>query len=101
MDIVKGELTAVFTTVKEKLTIRNLILYLIEGIAVAIAAYVIPNRRTKLNEVVFISVIASLSFFILDVFSDKVGSGSRLGAGLGIGYNLVNIASPIPLIPFL
>ncbi len=101
MDIVKGELTTVFTSVKEKLTIRNLILYLIEGIAVAIAAYVIPNRRTKLNEVVVISFIASISFFILDVFSDKVGSGSRLGAGLGIGYNLVNIASPIPLVPFL
>ncbi len=98
MDIVKGELTSVFITVKEKLTIRNLILYLIEGIAVAIAAYVIPNRRTKLNEVVVISVIASLSFFILDVFSDKVGSGSRLGVGLGIGYNLVNIASPIPFL---
>jgi hypothetical protein len=98
MDIVKGELTTVFTSVKEKLTIRNLILYLIEGIAVAIAAYVIPNRRTKLNEVVVISFIASISFFILDVFSDKVGSGSRLGAGLGIGYNLVNIASPIPFL---
>jgi hypothetical protein len=98
MDIVKGELTDVFTSVKEKLTIRNLILYLIEGIAVAIAAYVIPNRRTKLNEIVVISFIASISFFILDVFSDKVGSGSRLGAGLGIGYNLVNIASPIPFL---
>lgn len=98
MDIVKGELTTVFTSVKEKLTIRNLILYLIEGIAVAIAAYVIPNRRTKLNEIVVISFIASISFFILDVFSDKVGSGSRLGAGLGIGYNLVNIASPIPFL---
>lgn len=98
MDIVKGELTAVFMTAKEKLTIRNLILYLIEGIAVAIAAYVIPNRRTKINEVIVISLIASLSFFILDVFSDKVGSGSRLGAGLGIGYNLVNITSPLPLL---
>lgn len=98
MDVVKGELTAVFIAVKEKLTIRNLILYLIEGIAVAIAAYVIPNRRTKLNEVVVISAIASLSFFILDVFSDSVGTGSRLGAGLGIGYNLVNVASPLPFL---
>jgi hypothetical protein len=98
MEVVKGELTAVFMAVKEKLTIHNFILYLIEGIAVAIAAYVIPNRRTKFNEVAVISAIAALSFFILDVFSDTVGAGSRLGAGLGIGYNLVNIASPLPLI---
>lgn len=98
MDVVKSELTTIFTAVKEKLTIRNLIIYLIEGIAVAIAAYVIPNRRTKWNEVAIISAIASLSFFILDTFSDTVGTGSRLGAGLGIGYNLVNIASPLPLL---
>lgn len=98
MDVIKSELTAVFTALKEKLTVRNLIIYLIEGIAVAIAAYVIPNRRTKWNEVAVISAIASLSFFILDVFSDTVGTGSRLGAGLGIGYNLVNIASPLPLL---
>ena len=75
-----------------------MIIYLIEGIAVAIAAYVIPNRRTKLNEIAIISAIASISFFILDVFSNTVGAGSRLGAGLGIGYNLVNIASPLPLL---
>jgi hypothetical protein len=98
MEVVKDEVTAIYTAVKEKLTIRNLIIYLIEGIAVAIAAYVIPNRRTKLNEIAIISAIASISFFILDVFSNTVGAGSRLGAGLGIGYNLVNIASPLPLL---
>lgn len=98
MDIVKNELLMILQSLREKLTVKNLIIYLIEGLAVAIAAYVIPNRRTKLNEILVIASIASLSFFLLDVFSETIGTGSRLGAGLGIGYNLVNIASPLPLI---
>jgi hypothetical protein len=98
MDLIKDELTSVFIDIKRNLTIKNLIVYLIEGIAVAIAAYVIPNRRTKLNEVAVISVIAAISFFILDLFSDAVGKGARLGTGIGIGYNLVNIASPLRLL---
>jgi hypothetical protein len=98
MDVVKSELNVIYSSVKDKLTIKNLILYIIEGLAVAIAAYVIPNRRTKANEVAVIALIASLSFFILDVFSESVATGSRLGAGFGIGYNLVNTAGALPFI---
>lgn len=98
MDTIKSELQTLFTSVKDKLTIKNLILYLIEGIAVAIAAYVIPNRRTKIDEIAVISLIAASSFFVLDVFSDAIGTGSRLGTGIGIGYNLVNLTSPLPFL---
>lgn len=90
MDIVKNELVVMLQALREKLTVKNFIIYLVEGLAVAIAAYVIPNRKTKLAEVMVIASIASVSFFLLDVFSEAVGTGSRLGAGLGIGYNLVN-----------
>jgi hypothetical protein len=98
MEDVKTEVTSLLTAVKTQLTIHNLVIYLIEGLAVAIAAYVIPNRRTKINEILVIAAIASVSFFVLDLFSEKVGSGSRLGAGIGIGYNLVNITSALPFI---
>jgi hypothetical protein len=98
MEVVKSELNLVYSAVKDRLTIKNLVLYIIEGLAVAIAAYVIPNRRTKMNEVAVIALIASLSFFVLDVFSESVGTGSRLGAGFGIGYNLVNATAPLPFI---
>ena len=98
MDIVKNEVALMLSALREKLTVKNFIIYLIEGLAVAIAAYVIPNRRTRMNEVLVIALIASVSFFLLDVFSETVGTGSRLGAGLGIGYNLVNITAPLPLL---
>jgi hypothetical protein len=97
MDIVKNELVVMLQALREKLTVKNFIIYLVEGLAVAIAAYVIPNRKTKLAEVMVIASIASVSFFLLDVFSEAVGTGSRLGAGLGIGYNLVNGLAPLPM----
>jgi hypothetical protein len=99
MNNVKNELLVIFNNVKSNLTTQQLVRYLVEGIAVAIAAYVIPNRRTKLNEVAVIAFIAAISLFILDVFSKDIGVGSRLGAGFGIGYNLVNSAATS--LPFL
>ena len=101
MDILgnlKSEGYILLDNIKKQLTIHNIIIYIIEGLAVAIAAFVIPNRRTKMNEVIVLSVIAALSFFILDLFSNQVGMGSRLGAGFGIGYNLVNMTGALPLI---
>jgi hypothetical protein len=98
MEVIKTEVATLLTAVQKQLTIHNLVIYLIEGLAVAIAAYVIPNRKTKLDEVLIIALIASTSFFVLDLFSEKVGSGSRLGTGIGIGYNLVNLSSGLPFI---
>lgn len=90
--------SALMTKVKNSLSIKNLVRYIVEGITVAIAAYVIPNRRTNLKEVGVISLIASLTLFILDLFSNDVAAGTRFGAGAGIGYNLVSSA---PTLPFM
>lgn len=71
-------------------TLKNLVKYLIEGLAISVAAFLIPNRITSIKEVVLIGLIASLSFFILDVFAPATGPGLRQGAGLGIGYGMVS-----------
>lgn len=89
---IKKEGSVVMQRVISNLTIQNLVIYILEGIAIAIVAYVIPNKRTKLNEVGVIALIVALSLFILDIFSSDVAKGTRLGAGLGIGYNLVTSA---------
>jgi hypothetical protein len=96
---IKQEGTIVLQKAVSNLNVQNLVRYILEGIVIAIVAYVIPNRRTKLNEVAVISVVAALSLFVLDVFANDVGKGTRLGAGLGIGYNLAT-AAPVAL-PFL
>jgi hypothetical protein len=63
--------------------------YLLEGIAVAVAAYFIPKKKVNLTEIMFIALSAAATFAILDVFAPSVGEGARKGAGFGIGANTV------------
>lgn len=96
---VQNDASTNFNLVLNALTVDNLFKYLLLGVAISIVAYVIPNRKTHLNEVLIISVFGALTFFILDLFDTDVGKGARLGAGAGIGYALVSNASTI--IPFM
>lgn len=74
---------------KNSLSLQTIIMYVVEALAIILAAYVIPSRRTNFNEVASLTFVVALVLYILDFFSDTVGIGTRLGAGLGIGYKLV------------
>lgn len=63
--------------------------YVFEGLIVAIAAFMIPGKTLKLEEILTIGVIAAATFSVLDLFAPSVGSSVRTGAGFGIGANLV------------
>lgn len=69
--------------------INNIIKYFLEGSAVAATAYYFTNTKTQLHSVLTIGLVASITFFILDVFAPNVAAGTRLGSGFGIGNNLV------------
>jgi hypothetical protein len=70
--------------------IKRAIKYLVEGIMVAIAAYVIPKGKgLSLDEVALISLTAAATFSILDTYIPSMGVTARTGAGFGIGANLV------------
>ena len=63
--------------------------YAVEGLAVAIAAFVLPGKTLKPAEVAMIALVALATFAILDIYAPSVGSSARTGAGFGIGANLV------------
>lgn len=63
--------------------------YLLEGLAIAAAAYYLPQKNTKLTDVLYIGLVGALTFALLDMFAPSVGSGARLGSGFGIGANHV------------
>ena len=63
--------------------------YIIEGFAVAIAAYYIPRREMDMQEIAMIAITAAATFAILDILAPSVGMYARTGAGFGIG------ASPV------
>ena len=68
---------------------RRAVKYIIEGIMVALAASLIPQKPLKVEETVLIALTAAATFSILDAFVPSVGVSARTGAGFGIGANLV------------
>lgn len=65
--------------------------YLSEGFVIAICAYFIPIffknslRKPTLSEIFNIAIVASITVFILDNFSNETAMGARFGAGFNIG----------------
>lgn len=72
------------------LDVQSLMKYLLEGLAVAAAAYYIPQKTANLKEIVMIALTAAAVFAILDQFAPAVSDGARQGAGFGIGINITN-----------
>ena len=69
--------------------LRRATRYLIEGFAVALAAYYIPAKRINLNEIMVIAITAAAIFAVLDVLSPTIGGYVKTGMGIGIGLGQV------------
>jgi hypothetical protein len=80
--------------------ISRVIKYMVEGGAVAVAAYLIPRKKLSIQEVIMVSLTAAAVFAILDLYAPGVAIGARQGAGFGIGYSTVGTAGMVvPGIP--
>jgi ABC-type Co2+ transport system permease subunit len=69
--------------------VKRAIKYLIEGLAVAVVALLIPKKALNVEEIVIIALTAAAVFSILDVFIPAAGASSRQGVGLASGINLM------------
>ena len=71
--------------------VKRAVKYLVEGLMVAIVAFVIPpeKRALKYEEIATIALMAAATFSILDTFTPSIGASARSGAGMGIGANMV------------
>ncbi len=69
--------------------LRRAVKYLVEGAAVAVAAYYIPRKKMSLEEVAMIAVTGAATFAILDMYAPAVSDAARKGAGFGIGASHV------------
>jgi len=68
--------------------LKRAIKYIVEGIIVALAAFVIPKQSLKVEEVIVIALTAAATLAVLDTFIPSMGVSSRQGAGLAIGTGL-------------
>lgn len=76
------------------LDFQSLVKYLLEGLAVAVAAFYIPRKTVDLKEIGLIALTAAAVFAILDQFATSVGQSARQGAGFGIGLQQVGYGYP-------
>jgi hypothetical protein len=73
---------------------RRLIKYFLEGLMVALAATIIPQRKNgeialNFGEIFMIALVAAATFALLDLYAPNIGSTARQGAGFGLGATLV------------
>jgi hypothetical protein len=78
--------------------VKRAIKYIVEGVIVALAAYVIPKQSLKVEEVVVIALTAAATFSVLDVFIPSMGATARQGAGAGIGLGVIG---GLPVMPMM
>jgi hypothetical protein len=69
--------------------LSRVVKYAFEGLAVAVAAYVLPGKTLKMSEIGMIALTALATFAILDIYAPSVGASARTGAGFGVGAGLV------------
>jgi hypothetical protein len=78
---------------------KRVIKYSLEGLMVAFAALVIPQKNAlKPEDVLSLALVAAATFAVLDLLAPtnadgvedtKIADAARFGAGAGIGANLV------------
>ncbi len=76
--------------------VKRAIKYIVEGIVVALAAFVIPKKQLNIEEVVVIALTAAATFALLDFMSPALAGSARNGAGLAIG---TGVAGGIRVLP--
>jgi predicted thioredoxin/glutaredoxin len=69
--------------------VNRIMKYVVEGCAVSLAAWMLLDKKTSLNDVIALGLTAAAVFSLLDLFAPSVGAGARQGAGLGVGFNMV------------
>ena len=69
--------------------LTRLVKYLIEGLVVAIVAYILPSKSLSMQEVLLLALVAASIFSILDILSPSIGSSARQGVGLATGFGMM------------
>jgi hypothetical protein len=76
-----------FSQVDPQEILRRAVRYVIEGFAVALAAFYIPRTKMSIREVTTIAITAAATFALLDVLAPNFGDYVRQGMGIGIGFS--------------
>jgi ABC-type Co2+ transport system permease subunit len=93
MDTLRNELSDLQSAFDLQEVVKRAVKYLIEGGAVAVAAYYIPKKQMNIEEIVMIAITAAATFALLDMYAPSIGNAARQGTGFGIGANMAGFPS--------
>lgn len=68
--------------------ITRLVKYIVEGLAVALVAYLLPSKSLPREEIMLLALTAAAIFSILDLLAPSISSTVRGGVGYGFGFRL-------------
>ena len=73
--------------------VKRMLKYFVEGLVVAVAAWVMPGRKSDMMDVVCLGLVAAATFSLLDLFAPSIAANARMGSGFGVGAGLVGFPS--------
>ena len=59
--------------------------YIVEGVAVAVAMFLIGKNKFSLEETLLVALVAASTFAVLDLAAPSISYAARQGAGFGLG----------------
>jgi hypothetical protein len=68
------------------LSLARIIVYLLEGLSITVAIYLITKRQLRTPELATLALTITATFMILDLFAPGVAIGARQGTGFGLGF---------------
>jgi hypothetical protein len=71
------------------ITFALIIGYILEGLAITGAIYLISKRKLSLSKLTMIFTSITTTIIILDLLSPRISAGARHGYGFGTGFNLI------------
>ena len=89
MNRVKEELKQLQSAFDLQEIIKRAIKYLIEGGAVAVAAYYVPKNQMNIEEIVMIAITAAATFALLDLYAPSIGEAARQGKSQRKNFEII------------
>ena len=74
----------------------NIVKYLLEGMAVALATAILSRGKTSGGELFLMAISSMAVFLVLDLYAPVTAAGARQGAGFGLGFKMVGMNASLP-----
>ncbi len=77
--------------VKTEEVLKKILRYVLEGLVIAVCSKLIPGNKFEVKHIMMMTMLITVIFMLLDVFSSDTLTSVRWGVGIGLGYGIVGM----------